>query len=54
MIPSPSLMVITGGPGSGKSTLIEALAREGYATAAALRRRSHPAIANAGLTAYSR
>jgi predicted ATPase len=24
--------VITGGPGSGKSTLIEALAREGYAT----------------------
>jgi predicted ATPase len=34
MIPSPSLMVITGGPGSGKSTLIEALAREGYATAA--------------------
>jgi predicted ATPase len=34
MIPSPSLIVITGGPGSGKSTLIEALAGEGYATAA--------------------
>ena len=26
--------MITGGPGSGKSTLIQALAREGYATAA--------------------
>jgi predicted ATPase len=30
---SPDLIVITGGPGSGKSTLIQALAREGYATA---------------------
>lgn len=29
---TPALIVITGGPGSGKSTLIEALAREGYAT----------------------
>lgn len=32
--PTTSLIVITGGPGSGKSTLIDALARRGCATAA--------------------
>jgi len=32
-MPSPKLFVLTGGPGAGKSTLIDALAHAGFAVA---------------------